>query len=158
MSMMEGDEDHEADDECGLQLREHECGEQRGQADVVEGVWPFGASGVEHHIKLGRVGVQQHEFSNWTGPSFDGDLLGDRPVKVGLQRLLVDLVEGWRHHKQAEEQRQPDQDLVWWYALETEGVSGQREDNDDAGEAGQHQHDGWRQREHRQPDDQDDRL
>ncbi|MNY40942.1 hypothetical protein D3C86_1757210 [compost metagenome] len=81
-------------------------------------------------------------------------------VEIRLQGILVYLLEHRRHDEQGEKQRQADQDLVGRRLLQTQGLTQDREDDDDPGETG-HQHDEGRnetQRRHDQQDLQADRV
>ena len=74
-----------------------------------------------------------------------GDLLGAQRV----DRLLLDLVEGRRHHEDRQEQRDADEHLVRRRGRRAEAGADEAQDDEDAGEAGEREERGRDQRERR---------
>ena len=73
-----------------------------------------------------------------------------RDVLTTNHKVVVDLADDRRHRKQGEEQREADDDLVGRDALQPQGVAGEQQHHDEAGERGHQQEDRRRQR--RQPE------
>ncbi|MNN69466.1 hypothetical protein D3C81_1852560 [compost metagenome] len=88
-------------------------------------------------------------------------MLGGKGFRqIRLQRILVHPVEHRGHDEHGEEQRHAGEDLVRRRLLQAQGLTQDREDDDDPGETG-HQHDERRdetQRGHDQQDLQADRI
>ena len=77
-------------------------------------------------------------------------------VEVGLQRVVVHLVERGGHDEEAEDERQAGDDLVGRRGLQPERLTGEAEDDDDAGEAGEQDQQRRRDGQQGEADDDED--
>nr|WP_297806793.1 hypothetical protein [Tepidiforma sp.] len=153
----EGDEHDEAHLEGCLQFADGEGGNEDVGGDVVRAVRLGAAGELEEEGEVLLAGLLEHELAKGGFAALEGLLLGDGAGEVGLDRLVVDGLDLGGHDEGGEEEGHPDENLVRRQLGDADGVPDEGEDDDDAGEGGDHHEDGGGEGEDGDEDEELDR-
>src|SRR4051794_4594609 len=131
----EGEEDQEADLERGLQLRDHERGDQRVGRHVRARLRALEVRHVDEQREVLVARLAEHEVAQRLLAALDGPRLADLAGAQRVDRVLLDLGEGRRHHEDREEEGDAHEHLVGRACRRAEAGADEAEHDQDAGEA-----------------------
>src|SRR3954467_2637029 len=151
----EGEEDQEADLEGGLELRDHEGGDQRPGRHVGAGLGALEVRELDEQREVLVARLAEHEVAQRLLTAVDRLCLGDLAGGHGVDRVALDLGERRGHHEDREEERDADQHLVGRRARRAQARADEPEDDQDPREAGDREQ---QCRDERDPGDQDEEL
>src|SRR6266852_795537 len=142
-------EDDETDLERGLQLAQHEGGDEMNGAHLLNVLWRLRLRYVEHQHQVLLARLPDHELAHRLNRDLGRPLETDAAFQIRLECVAVDLRQHGLHREQRQKQREADEDRVRRRFLDAQGVPQQRQHDDDPRERSHDHEDRRRQAQNR---------